>query len=182
MRQLYSIWLYGRTVLFVLLFFPPLIVIALLVPSLMYQYARFLSKGIFWSFNIKRNIIGEFPNDGPYILMHNHTSFLDLFFLPTVIKGKYTGVVAAKNFKVPLIGPILRRINAIPIHRFNHAKAMEALKIAERRISKGYHIAIFPEGTRTVSGMLSPLKKGGFHMAKNTNTNIIPIAVKGLFI
>ena len=110
----------------------------------MYKYARFLSKGIFWAFTIKRHIIGEFPDDGPYILMHNHSSFLDMFFLPTVIKGKYTGVVAAKNFKIPLIGSVLHRLNAIPIHRFSHTKAKDAIKIAEKRIREGYHIAIFP--------------------------------------
>ena len=75
----------------------------------------------------------------------------------------------------------MRRINAIPIHRFNHAKAMEALKIAERRISKGYHIAIFPEGTRTTDGHLNQFKKGGFHMAINTNTKILPVIIKGLY-
>jgi len=181
MRQIYSIWLYGRTILFVLLFFPPMIAIALLVPSLMYQYAQFLSKGIFWSFNIKRNIIGEFPDDGPYILMHNHTSFLDLFFLPTVIKGKYTGIVAAKNFKIPIIGSILYRIHAIPIHRFNHTKAINSMKIAEKKIQEGYHIAIFPEGTRTTTGDLNTFKKGGFHMAINTQTKILPVITQGLY-
>ena len=181
MRQLYSIWLYGRTVLFVFLFFPPMIVITILMPSLMYKYARFLSKGIFWSFNIKRNIIGEFPDDGPYILMHNHSSFLDLFFLPTVIKGKYTGIVAAKNFKIPIIGSILSRINAIPIHRLNHAKAINAMKIAEEKIQEGYHIAIFPEGTRTTTGNLNSFKKGGFHMAINTQTKILPVITQGLY-
>ena len=181
MRQLYSIWLYGRTALFVLLFFPPMLVITIFRPSLMYKYACFLSKGIFWSFNIKRNIIGEFPTDGPYILMHNHTSFLDLFFLPTVIKGKYTGIVAAKNFKIPIIGSILSRIHAIPIHRFNHTKAINAMKIAEEKLQQGYHIAIFPEGTRTTTGYLSPFKKGGFHMAINTQTKILPVITQGLY-
>ena len=181
MRQLYSIWLYGRTVLFVLLFFPPMIVITILVPSLMYQYARFLSKGIFWSFNIKINIIGEFPDDGPYILMQNHSSFLDLFFLPTVIKGKYTGIVAAENFKIPIIGSVLSRIHAIPIHRFNHTKAINAMKIAEEKNQGGYHIAIFPEGTRTTTGDLSSFKKGGFHMAINTQTKILPVITQGLY-
>ena len=158
-----------------------MVLIAILIPSLLYKYARFLSKGIFWSFNIKREVIGEFPDSGPYILMHNHTSFLDLFFLPTVIKGKYTGLVAAKNFKIPLLGSILHRIKAIPIHRFNHTKALDALKIAEQRIKEGYHLAIFPEGTRSITGELSPFKKGGFNMAINTNTKILPITVKGLY-
>ena len=181
MKQIYSIWLYGKTLLFIILFFPIMLVIAIMFPPLLYKYACFLSKGIFWSLNITREVVGEFPDNGPYILMHNHSSFLDLFFLPTVIKGKYTGLVAAKNFKIPLIGSILHRIKAIPIHRFNHTKALDALKIAEQRIKGGYHLAIFPEGTRTITGKLNPFKKGGFHMAINTNTQILPIIVKGLY-
>ena len=181
MKSLYSIYLYCKALIFIILFFPLLIFIAIFFRSLLYKYAQFLSKGIFWCFNIKREIIGEFPNDGPYILMHNHTSFLDLFFLPTVIKGKYTGVVAAKNFKIPLIGSILYRLNAIPIQRFDHTKAIEALKVAESKIQEGYHIAIFPEGTRTKDGTLSEFKKGGFHMASNTKTKILPVITKGLY-
>ena len=181
MKKIYSIWLYGKALLFIILFFPPILIIAIITPSLLYKYACFLSKGIFWSFNIKREVIGDFPDNGPYILMHNHTSFFDLFFLPTVIKGKYTGLVAAKNFKIPLIGSILHRLKAIPIQRFNHNKALDALKIAEQRIKGGYHLAIFPEGTRTITGELNPFKKGGFHMAINTNTKILPIIVKGLY-
>ena len=88
MKQLYSVWLYSKVLIFIILFFPFIILIAIFIPSLLYKYARFLSKGIFWSLNINRKIIGEFPKDGPYILMHNHSSFLDLFFLPTVINGK----------------------------------------------------------------------------------------------
>ena len=76
---------------------------------------------------------------------------------------------------------ILKRINAIPIHRFNHAKAIDALKTAESQIKQGYHIAIFPEGTRTITGKLNKFKKGGFHMAINTNTKILPIIVQGLY-
>ena len=181
MKQIYSIWLYGKTLLFIILFFPIMLVIAIIFPSLLYKYACFLSKGIFWSLNIKREVVGEFPDNGPYILMHNHSSFLDMFFLPTVIKGKYTGIVAAKNFKIPLIGSILHKLNAIPIHRFNHTKAIDALKIAEQKILEGYHIAIFPEGTRTINGNLKKFKKGGFHMAVNTKTKILPIIVKGLY-
>ena len=181
MRQVYSIWLYGKALIVIVIFFPLIVPISIFIPSLLYKYTRFISKGIFWSLNIKRNIIGEFPEEGTYILMHNHTSFLDLFLLPTLIKGKYTGLVAAKNFKIPLLRTLLRRINAIPIHRFNHAKALDALKVAEQRIEEGYHIAIFPEGTRTTTGDLKPFKKGGFHMAVNTQTQILPVIVKGLY-
>ena len=127
-------------------------------------------------------IIGHFPKEsGPFIMMHNHSSFLDLFLLPAMINGKYTGIIAAKNFKIPIIGSILYRLKGIPIYRNSHNKAMESLKIAEKYINEGYHIAIFPEGTRTVTGTLNEFKKGGFHMAINTQTKILPIIVQGLY-
>jgi 1-acyl-sn-glycerol-3-phosphate acyltransferase len=136
---------------------------------------------MFKSLGVKYAIDGKLPKNGPYIIMHNHSSFLDMFFLPIVLRGKYTGVIAAKNFKIPIINIALNKLKAIPIYRSNHKKAIEGIKIAEQRIREGFNIAIFPEGTRTITGRLSKLKKGGFHMAKNTNTKILPIIVKGLY-
>ena len=176
-----SIYLYTKASIFFIFFSPIMILYTIFFPSQLYKFARFISKGIFMSFNIKIKIIGEFPVDGPYILMHNHTSFLDLFLLPTIIKGKYTGIIAKKNFSIPLIGSILKQLHAIPINRSNIKSAKESIAIAEQFLQKGFHIAIFPEGTRTINGKLNPFKKGGFHMAINTNTKIIPIIVQGLY-
>ena len=68
------------------------------------------------------------------------------------------------------------------LYRKNKTKAIEAIKQAEHIIKDlGYHIVIFPEGTRTTTGELQPFKKGGFHMAINTQTPIIPVVVKGGF-
>ena len=52
---------------------------------------------------------------------------------------------------------------------------------AEEVIKEGYHIGIHPEGTRTLHGKMNPLKKGGFHMAYNTKTPIVPIGCIGTF-
>ena len=38
-----------------------------------------------------------------------------------------------------------------------------------------------PEGARTLDGRLLPFKKGGFHMALNTKTPILPIGISGAF-
>ena len=179
--MMYSIFLYIRAFIFFIITAPIMIMLSLLFPTSIYHFGRFISKGIFRCFNISIDIKGKFPEKGPYILMHNHTSFLDLFLLPTIINGKYTGVVAAKNFKIPIIGMVLRRINAIPIYRSNREKAIESIQKAESLIQKGFHIAIFPEGTRTIDGKLGQFKKGGFHMAVNTKAPIVPIVVHGLF-
>ncbi len=182
MTILYSLYLYFIAFLYFIIAGPILLIIGIFLPEYLYKFGRWFSIGIFKCFRIKYEIIGEFPNNGPYIMMHNHSSFLDLFFLPLVIKGKYTGVVAKKNFNIPLLGLLLNRFKAIPIQRSGAIKkSINSLKIAESRIQAGYHVAIFPEGTRTLNGKLSEFKKGGFHMALNTETKILPIIVKGLY-
>ena len=77
---------------------------------------------------------------------------------------------------------MLKRFNAVPIERKNKLKAIKSIKEAENIIKNlGYHIVIFPEGTRTLDGNLQQFKKGGFHMALNTKTPILPMVVKGGF-
>jgi len=182
MNYLYSIYLYFQALLYFLFCGPLLLLVIFFFPKKMYLIARLFCRGLFKCFHLKYKIIGEFPMQGPYVLMHNHSSFLDMFFLPMVIKGKYTGVIAAKNFKIPIIGLILKQIKGIPIMRSGSlANALNSIKIAEKRIKEGFHVAILPEGTRTLTGKLLPFKKGGFHMALNTKTKILPVVIKGLY-
>ena len=126
-------------------------------------------------------IKGEFPSEGTYIIMMNHSSFLDVFIFPLIPRGSWTGVTAIENFKIPIFSTIIKRIQAIPIERKNRQAAFESIKQAENVLKQGIHIGILPEGTRTLDGKIKPLKKGGFHMAINTNTPIIPVGVSGAF-
>ena len=124
----------------------------------------------------------KIPKNGQYIIMMNHTSFADVFFSIQPLRGKYTAILASFNFKIPIWSKMLRAFKAIPVYRKNKIKAIAAIKQAEHIIKDlGYHIVIFPEGTRSTDGKLQDFKKGGFHMAINTQTPIIPVAVKGGF-
>ena len=124
----------------------------------------------------------KIPSKGQYIIMMNHSSFADVFFSVQPLLGKYTAILASFNFKIPIWGTMLRSFHAIPIYRKDKKKSIKGIKEAENIIKNlGYHVVIFPEGTRTIDGKLQKFKKGGFHMAINTKTPIIPIAVKGGF-
>jgi len=124
----------------------------------------------------------KIPNDRTYIIMMNHTSFADVFFSVQPLKGKYTAILASFNFKIPIWGTMLRSFKAVPVYRKDKTKALQGIKDAERIINElGYHVVIFPEGTRTINGKLQKFKKGGFHMALNTGAPILPLVVKGGF-
>ena len=158
-----------------------LIIISVISLPLFYMVDKFFCRIIMATFFVWPEIRGTFPKDGTYIIMMNHSSFLDVFIFPLIPRGHYTGVSAAKNFKIPIFSTLIRRIQAIPIERKNLKAAIEAIERAEKVLKQNIHIGILPEGTRTLNGRLGPLKKGGFHMAINTNTPIVPVGVSGTF-
>ncbi|MBT7377834.1 MAG: 1-acyl-sn-glycerol-3-phosphate acyltransferase [Candidatus Marinimicrobia bacterium] len=176
LRSLVSIFFY-TTALFTFIIFGTIFIILGLFPNaVMFAYIPFFCRILLLSLGVIIRVHGEFPKNGPYILMFNHGSFIDPFVYAAMIKGKFTAVIAAENYKIPIFSSILRKFRAIPIHRKNRKKAMESIKYAESVIkNEGYHMAILPEGTRTLNGKLKQFKKGGFHMAINTNTPILPI-------
>ena len=152
------------------------ILLGTLPNRIMFAYIPFFCRLLLLSLGVIIKVNGEFPKSGQYILMFNHGSFIDPFVFAAVIKGKFTGIIAAENYKIPIFGSMLRKFRAIPIHRKNRDAALRSIKEAEAVIKEeGYHMAILPEGTRTLDGKLLPFKKGGFHMAVNTKTPILPI-------
>ena len=137
------------------------IIIGFLPNAIMFAYIPFFCRAILLSLGVMIRVHGKFPQNGPYILMFNHGSFIDPFVYAAIIKGKFTAVIAAENYKIPIFSSMLRKFRAIPIHRNNRKKALQAIKYAEHIIkNEGYHMAILPEGTRTLNGKLNPFKKG----------------------
>lgn len=115
----------------------------------------------------------------PQIYSANHASHMDAITL-TATLPVYAGWIAKKELLWwPIFGWNLRLINSIPIDRGNREKAMLSMKKAADRIKSGNSIYIFPEGTRTKTGELSPLKKGAFHLSLDSGVPIIPIFIRG---
>src|SRR5262249_53769020 len=67
----------------------------------------------------------------------------------------------------------------VPVQRGAKEKAIEQLSKAEGLLSKGVHIWISPEGTRSRDGGLQPFKKGGFHLARSFGSPIVPAWIEG---
>lgn len=183
MYQFFSIILYLVGGLYFIIFGAYVIILSFIFShKYLYPTLPFLTRVQLFLLGAWIRIKNKIPNDQTYIVMMNHASFADVFFSVQPLKGKYTAILASFNFKIPIWGTMLRFFKAIPVYRKDKIKAIKAIKHAETIIKDlKYHVVIFPEGTRTTDGKLQKFKKGGFHMAINTQVPIIPIAVKGGF-
>ena len=89
------------------------------------------------------------------------------------------GLVAKKELlKAPVFGQGMSFVNIIAIDRSNPERAIASMKKARDIMADGYSFGVFVEGTRAMPGELLPFKKGAFHLALQTGSAIVPVAIK----
>jgi 1-acyl-sn-glycerol-3-phosphate acyltransferase len=115
------------------------------------------------------------------IVMSNHQSHSDIPLLYAAIPPsmRLRMVAKAELFRVPIWGRAMHLSGFIPIDRGDRASAIASLEIAKRDLANGTFIWIAPEGTRSRTGQLGKLKKGGFVLAKDTGCPILPVCIDG---
>jgi len=123
----------------------------------------------------------ELEDDRCYILMSNHQSYYDIPLLyMTIPENANLRMIAKKElFMIPLWGKGMKTAEFISIDRSNHNKSIESMEAAKEKMKSGIMIYIAPEGTRSRDGKLGEFKKGGFLLAIQTESIIIPIGLRG---
>ncbi|MBA4391213.1 MAG: 1-acyl-sn-glycerol-3-phosphate acyltransferase [Syntrophus sp. (in: bacteria)] len=115
----------------------------------------------------------------PYVFMCNHQSSLDIYTLQAFLPYSFKWIAKRQLFRLPFIGWAMGRTGYISIDREKPREALKAMEEAANKIRNGMNIVIFPEGTRSVDGMLLPFKKGGFTLALRAMVPIVPIGIYG---
>ena len=117
-----------------------------------------------------------------YIFMVNHQSNVDIPILVQSLSRFQLRWIAKKELLwVPFFGWAMWATKHITVDRANPMHAMKSLRLAKERIAAGISVVVFPEGTRSRDGQLQRFKKGGFLLAVQTNTEIVPVTIKGSY-
>jgi 1-acyl-sn-glycerol-3-phosphate acyltransferase len=120
------------------------------------------------------------PPGRAYVYMSNHQSHLDIPMLYATLPSPTIRMLGKTElFQIPLWGRGLRAAEFIEVDRSNHARAVKSIEHAAHLVADGVSIWMAPEGTRSRDGRIGPLKKGGFHLAHDTNAPIVPVAIDG---
>jgi 1-acyl-sn-glycerol-3-phosphate acyltransferase len=116
------------------------------------------------------------PGAGAGIVVSNHIAAVDPGVLmavlprPIALMSKVENARGALRLFIPLVGAFTVRRGAADRH---------ALRLAEQVLEQGRLLCMFPEGTRSASGVLGAAHGGASLLARRSAAPIIPVAITG---
>jgi 1-acyl-sn-glycerol-3-phosphate acyltransferase len=144
------------------------------------RWSAILLRSVDMNLRISGQVIPKQIPGRRYILMSNHASHYDIPITLTAFSDYCIRMIAKKElFRVPLWGKAMRHAEFMSIDRENRKQALVDLTYAKEKLSSGITTWVAPEGTRTRSGEMGPLKKGPVVLAIETEAIIIPFAIRG---
>lgn len=139
---------------------------------------KFWAKWILILTFIRIKINGTLPNnDRNYIIVANHSSYLDILSMAWIAPPQYLFMAKAELAKIPLFGLFFRTVD-IAVNRQKTTAAAKAYQQCILRIRQGYSPILFPEGTiGQQAPKLKTFKDGAFKLALD---NQLPVLVVSL--
>jgi len=135
---------------------------------------RFLLK-----FVIRLKIVGKenIPMDGPCIICCNHVAWFDGVIMVLIHKRVVKVMSKKEIFDFFLTRWIMKFVYFFPVDRDKND--VNAVKTALKILKDGEPLGIFPEGTRSKSGVLLPFHDGPVTLAFRQKVPIVPMGRSG---
>ena len=117
--------------------------------------------------------------DGPYLILMNHSSFIDLEIVSRIFYPKPTCIVCTSDGFVGKEG-LMRRIGCIPTNKF----VTDLQLLADMRCAlheKGCSVLLYPEASYSFDGTATPLPRRLGLMLKRLDAPVVSILTRGAF-
>jgi long-chain acyl-CoA synthetase len=137
-------------------------------------YERVLETSVYGKTNV--------PPFGGYIVAANHASHLDTGLVKYALGDMGEAMVALGAKDYFFDDPVRRMYfenftNVVPMER--HGSLRESLRLAGEVVHDGYILLIFPEGTRSETGVMADFKPSLGYLALHSRCGILPMYLRG---
>lgn len=149
-------------------------------PGAFYRFMHALPRTV-WPFFGSLAVTGveHVPRTGPFLLISNHQSILDPFFIQSVCPRPCHAMAKSTQFSGRITNWIMRSCYAFPVRR--HQVDPQAVRVVLRRLRQGHPVHIYMEGERTWDGGLQPPRPGTVRLALKAGVPILPCAIDGAY-
>jgi 1-acyl-sn-glycerol-3-phosphate acyltransferase len=149
--------------------------------AVLFWLMKIWAHGIFLILGTRLRIRGRenIPHKKRFMILTNHASLFDIPAIMTLFPN-VSWLGREYLLRIPIWGHLLKRTNYVSVGK---NPAMNVRLIIQKAIlnSENFLVALFPEGTRTVTGELGEFKRGFIHIMNGGDLDILPIVMNGLF-
>lgn len=111
----------------------------------------------------------------PGVIICNHQSHIDLMYL-LMMSPRIVVLTNEWVWNCIFYGRIIRYADFLPV-----ANGIEnCIEPLQELVQRGYSIAVFPEGTRSVDGTIGRFHRGAFYLAEKLGCDILPVVFHGI--
>lgn len=144
------------------------------------RLASAASSGLLRILGIRLEVHGSPPTaETSCVAVANHASYLDGIILTAILPPNYAFVIKREMMTVPLVGLLLRRLDAVFVDRSGNIRGQQDSRHILNRAGNGESIGMFPEGTFRPDPGLLPFRPGAFITAMRANRPVLPISIAG---
>lgn len=116
-----------------------------------------------------------------YVFTPNHQSAYDIFSIYGYLGHNFRWMMKQSLRTIPFVGWACARSGQIFVDNSSVSATRRTMSEAEKQLSGGMSLVVFPEGARTWDGNMRRFKKGAFKLAQEFRLPIVPVTIEGAF-
>lgn len=113
---------------------------------------------------------------GPCVVVANHPTLVDTTVVMTAVRSACL-VVKSSFFRSPLLRALHRHADNIEAVEDGPVGGEAVIAAALDRLSRGFPLLVFPEGTRSPTGGLRRFRRGAFEIALRARVPVVPLLI-----
>jgi 1-acyl-sn-glycerol-3-phosphate acyltransferase len=123
---------------------------------------------------------GKLDPDGSYVFVANHSSYMDIPALLSVLPQQYRFFAKSGLYRIPFLGWHLRWAGHLPVDRSNARNSLKSMGAGAQAVrERGISVMLFPEGGRSPTG-LREFREGAAYIAIKAGVPVVPVAIVGM--
>ena len=127
--------------------------------------------------HLRLTVCGSPPSrQTPTLIVSNHVSWLDICVLHSVTPLRFVAKSEVRGW--PMVGSLASGVGTIFIQRGNPLDTVRTNRAIVQALSRGEHVAMFPEGTSTDGSEIKPFHPSLFQPALEAAAQVVVVALR----
>lgn len=116
-----------------------------------------------------------------YIFVSNHQGAFDIWAIFGYLNHNFKWLMKKSLEKIAFVGYACKRSGHVFVDSNSLQSIRQTIEEASTKLKDGMSLVIFPEGTRSKTGVMGNFKRGAFLLAAEFKLPVVPLTIDGAF-